>query len=178
MVPTSAFLSTAQGSLIVQNRGNILDRGTRGQFAALWSWLAERETCLFDVLEDRLILFGEWCYACHTINYTWLPDFFLSFDVFDKQEKQFLSTLRRNEIVAVLKFAAVPTLCRGVFGLNDIPGLIGQSSLYDGPMEGIYLRQDSATWLVRRAKVVRPEFIQQIGKHWSKRPLISNRLHA
>ena len=168
----------AQGSLLAQNRGSLLDRGTRGQFAPLWPWLAVRETLLFDVLGDRFVLFGEWCYACHSIKYTRLPDFFLSFDVFDKQEQQFLSTLRRDEIVGELKLATVPRVCQGVFALSDVPGIIGQSSLYDGLMEGIYLRQESAAWLVRRAKVVRSEFVQQIGEHWSKQPLVSNRLRT
>ena len=168
----------AEGNLLAQNRGGLVDRRTKGQFAPLWVWMAERENRLFDVLEDRLILFGEWCYAQHSIHYTRLPDFFLAFDVFDKQERRFMSSARRDKIVGELQLSAVPRLSRGICSLGDIPGRIGQSSLYDGPMEGIYLRQDGDSWLMQRAKVVRGEFVQQIGVHWSKRQLIANRLHT
>ena len=60
----------AHGNLLAQNRGNLLKRGIKDQFAPLWAWLSERETRLFDALEDRFILFGEWCYARHSIHYT------------------------------------------------------------------------------------------------------------
>lgn len=165
-----------QGNLRVQNRGNLVEPGSKGQFAPLWAWLSERESRLFDALEDRLILFGEWCYARHSIHYTRLPDFFLAFDVYDKGEQRFMSSTCRDEFVSRLNLAAVPKIAAGVFSLAEIPRLIGPSCLYDGPKEGIYLRHESERWLLHRAKVVRAEFVQQIGEHWSKRPLISNRL--
>jgi ATP-dependent RNA circularization protein (DNA/RNA ligase family) len=164
------------GNLIAQNRGNLVDPGTRGQFSPLWGWLSKRETRLFDALENRLIIFGEWCYARHSIHYTRLPDYFLAFDVFDKHEQRFMNSVRRDEIVGGLDLTAVPRLAVGTFRLDEIKQLMGQSRLYDGPMEGIYLRQESELWLIRRAKVVRAEFIQQIGGHWSRQPLVPNRL--
>jgi ATP-dependent RNA circularization protein (DNA/RNA ligase family) len=166
----------ARGNLLAQNRGNLVPQGTKGQFARLWAWLSERELHLFDALEDRFILFGEWCYARHSIHYTRLPDFFLAFDVFDRRERRFMSTPRRNELAAELKIATVPRVGDGSFSLAEVLQLIGQSSLYDGPMEGIYLRQEDTSWLLQRAKVVRAEFVQQIGEHWSKQPLAPNRL--
>jgi ATP-dependent RNA circularization protein (DNA/RNA ligase family) len=166
----------AGGNLLAQNRGNLVQQGTKGQFARLWTWLSERELHLFDALEDRFILFGEWCYARHSIHYTRLPDFFLAFDVFDRREQRFMSTPRRNELAAELKIATVPRVGDGSFSLAEVLQLISQSSLYDGPMEGIYLRQEDTSWLLQRAKVVRAEFVQQIGDHWSKQPLVPNRL--
>ncbi len=168
----------AHGNLLVQNRGNFVEPGIKGQFAPLWSWLSGHETRLFNALEDRFILFGEWCYARHSIHYTRLPDFFLAFDVFDKGEQRFLSCARRDELVGELKLAAVPKVDSGVFSLAEIPRLIGASCLYDGPMEGIYIRRESAGRLIHRAKVVCAEFVQQIGEHWSKQPLVPNRLTA
>lgn len=166
----------SHGNLLAQNRGNYLERGTKDQFAPLWAWLSERETRLFDALEDRLMLFGEWCHAGHSIHYTRLPDWFLAFDVFDKQEQRFLSSVRRDAIIQKLKLHTVPTISTGRFSLVDIPRLIGQSALYDGPMEGIYLRHEDTAWLIQRAKVVRAEFVQQISEHWLNRPLIANHL--
>ena len=164
------------GQLLVQNRGNSLEAGTGGQFARLWPWLMQRELAFIDALEDKLILFGEWCYVRHSIHYTRLPDFFLAFDVLDKRERKFMSTSRRDRLVRKLDLATVPLVARGVFRFEAIPSLIGTSSFYDGPMEGIYIRQEDERWLVRRAKVVRSEFVQQITTHWSKQPLVRNRL--
>ncbi len=166
----------SHGNLLAQNRGNLLLRGIKDQFAPLWAWLSDRESLMFDALEDRLILFGEWCYARHSIHYTRLPDYFLAFDVYDKQERHFLTSARRDEICHKLQLATVPKVGTGIFSLVDIPRLIGQSSLYDGPMEGIYLRQESASCLIQRAKVVRTEFVQLIGEHWLNLPLVTNRL--
>ena len=166
----------AHSNLLAQNRGNLLQRGNKDQFAPLWAWLSERETRLFDALMDRFILFGEWCYARHSIHYTRLPDYFLAFDVFDRREQHFLSSVRRDEICCELELATVPKVGAGLFSLAEIPRLIGQSSLYDGPMEGLYLRQESSSWLIQRAKVVRTEFVQLIGEHWLNQPLVANRL--
>ena len=164
------------GQLLVQNRGNSLEAGTGGQFARLWPWLMQRELAFIDALEDKLILFGDWCYVRHSIHYTRLPDFFLAFDVLDKRERKFMSTSRRDRLVRKLDLATVPLVARGVFRFEAIPSLIGTSSFYDGPMEGIYIRQEDERWLVRRAKVVRSEFVQQITTHWSKQPSVRNRL--
>jgi hypothetical protein len=123
-----------------------------------------------------LILFGEWCYARHSIHYTRLPDLFLAFDVFDKRVGKFLSTIRRDRLTSSLRLSTVPKIGAGVYLLAEVSGLIGRSSLYDGPMEGIYLRFEDNSWLNQRAKVVRTEFVQQIGEHWSKQCSVRNRL--
>jgi hypothetical protein len=167
-----------QGNLIAQNRGNVLEQGMKGQFAPLWQWLSDRESTLFDVLGDRLTIFGEWCYARHSIRYTMLPAFFLAFDVYDREEQRFMNSARRDEIVAELELSTVPKIATGIFRLNEIPRLLGESSLYDGPMEGVYLRREGVSWLTQRAKVVRAEFVQQIGEHWSKQLLVINKLKS
>ena len=145
----------SHGNLIAQNRGNVLEPGTKGQFAPLWNWLSERESRLFDALDDRLMIFGEWCYARHSLPYTSLPDFFLAFDVYDRQGQRFMNSARRDEIVAKLELSAVPKIKTGIFHLTEIPRFVGESSLYDGPMEGVYLRREGVSWLTQRAKVVR-----------------------
>jgi ATP-dependent RNA circularization protein (DNA/RNA ligase family) len=166
----------SNGDLLVQNRGNLVEPGTKGQFLPLWAWLKERESLLFDALEDQLILFGEWCYARHSIRYDRLPDFFLGFDVLDKREKRFFSSGRRNQLLSDLKLVTVPRIASGMFAFDDLARLVGSSHFYNGPMEGIYLRSEDEYWLCERAKVVRPEFIRGIGEHWSKKPLVANRL--
>ncbi len=43
------------------------------------------------VLGTQYILFGEWLAARHTVAYDKLPDVFVAFDVFDKQQGLFVS---------------------------------------------------------------------------------------
>lgn len=166
----------SNGNMIVQNRGSVLAPGGGGQFALLWKWLATREGRLFDVLEDRFILFGEWCFARHSIHYTRLPDYFLAFDIFDKHAGKFLNSMRRDRIAAELAVTTVPRIAAGLLTMANVTTLIGSSSLYDGPMEGVYLRQEGDCWLHNRAKIVRAEFVQNIEEHWSKSALVANQL--
>src|SRR5438067_7318110 len=52
------------GRLRAQSRGSFLAPGrSHLQWNVLWPWLAERRVALEEGLQDRLILFGEWCYA-------------------------------------------------------------------------------------------------------------------
>ena len=45
-------------------------------------------------------------------------------------------------------------------------------------VEGVVLRVESedGQWLVERAKVVRPEFVQAIATHWTKQQMEKNRV--
>lgn len=94
------FSVGGDGMLRVQNRGQYLPRLLTGQFARLNGWMATREQALFDALGESLILFGEWVAAVHSLEYPDLPDYFLAFDVYDRREKKFWSTLRRDALVA------------------------------------------------------------------------------
>jgi hypothetical protein len=48
--------------------------------------------------------------------------------------------------------------------------------LSDQPAEGVYLRIDGEEWLEKRAKLVRPAFIQSVENHWSRSAIKPNRL--
>jgi hypothetical protein len=168
----------SNGSIKAQNRGNYLTPGAKDQFSKLWPWLMERETSLFDLLEDRYIVFGEWCFARHSIGYTRLPDYFLAFDVFDKHTEVFLPVVARNTMCREMSLACVPQVASGRFQLAEIPHWIGPSVLYDGPMEGVYLRQADEHRLSGRAKVVRAEFVQGFAGHWTDSPPVANRLNS
>ncbi len=86
------------GSLRAQNRGQYLAELYDGQFARLPAWLAQHDKAMRSVLTPNLILFGEWCAACHSLDYAALPDWFLLFDVFDRSLSRFWSSSRRNEL--------------------------------------------------------------------------------
>jgi len=171
------FSVDANGTLRAQNRGSYLDlNAPTGQWKPLKRWLAVHEHALVEALDSDLMLFGEWCYAVHSVRYTQLPDWFLAFDVYDQASREFWNVDRRNALAGRLGIATVPELGRGRFNLNSIERLLGRSHLTEGPAEGLYVRREAQGHLVERAKLVRAEFVQAIGEHWSKRRLEANQV--
>jgi len=166
----------AAGVLRAQNRGAWIEPGGAGQFGPLRRWLDEHRPTLEDVLARDLILFGEWCFAVHSVEYTLLPDWFLAFDVFDRRDQRFWSADRRDELCAAAGLATVPYLDRGRFTARQLREMLGPSKLGAPMAEGIYLRAEESGRLALRAKIVSPRFTQAIGQHWSARTLKRNRL--
>lgn len=165
------------GQLRAQSRGNYLKPGRcHAQWAPLWSWLAARNEELLEGLHPGLMLFGEWCYARHTVPYRRLPDWFLGFDIFDTAVGRFWSVERRDAWLRQRALFSVPEVTRGPIRPKQASSLLGSSALGDTPMEGIYLRREKDSWLESRAKVVSLAFQQQIEQHWTRRPVIPNQL--
>lgn len=164
------------GRLRAQSRGHHLEGGTAGQWKPLWRWLALRESRLVPALGSALIVFGEWCYAEHSVAYDALPDWLLVFDVYDRDHRRFWSRKRRDLLADRLGLAVVPLLDEGVFSAAALRKKLGQSRLGDVPAEGIYVRWDEGDWLLERAKVVRPGWVMASNEHWSSRRLKTNRL--
>src|SRR5690606_8447222 len=71
------------GAIRFQNRGNWLQGRLTGQWKGLRGWAARHLSSLRDRLPPDHVLFGEWCYAKHTVPYDRLPDWFVGFDVYD-----------------------------------------------------------------------------------------------
>ena len=166
----------SNGNILVQNRGQYLTSPYDGQWRKLSHWLIYHQDALFDTLENKYILFGEWCYAQHSLYYSHLPNWFIGFDVYDKQVHRFLSVSRRNVILQKVKLPTVPLIKRGKISLADIPNLLHTSAYGDCDSEGLYLRLDNADWLELRAKYVRKDFSQSIDLHWRKGLLQKNDL--
>ncbi|MGB8354553.1 MAG: RNA ligase family protein [Chthoniobacteraceae bacterium] len=166
-----------QGTLKMQNRGNFLSGSFTGQWERLRGWLAGHEFLLRKHLPSSAILFGEWCYAQHSIAYTLLPDWFLGFDVFDVDQECFWSTDKRDELLAEIGLVSVHRVASGRFTFSDVQAMLFEpSAYYCGPVEGIYLRRENEWGLERRAKLVRAEFVQAIEEHWSNLPLRANQV--
>jgi ATP-dependent RNA circularization protein (DNA/RNA ligase family) len=166
----------ADGNIRAQNRGKYLHLPSTGQWKKLAEWLAPKTDAFFEQLTDRYILFGEWCYAQHSVVYVRLPDWFIGFDIYDKSTARFFSCTRRDDIFRAVGISQVPKIDRGHFTLSELSELLSQSQLSNKPAEGIYLRLDQGDWLIQRAKLVRPAFIQSVEQHWSRSPIKANRL--
>jgi len=164
----------AEGNIRAQNRGSYLPLPSSGQWKKLKEWLNPRTDSLFDHLTDRYILFGEWCYAMHSVFYDRLPDWFLGFDIYDKKTARFLARSGRDEIFRPIGVSQVPEIDRGHFNLYELTQFLSKSQLSDVLAEGLYLRFDQGEWLVQRAKLVSPAFIQSVKKHWSRSDIRAN----
>jgi hypothetical protein len=113
------------------------------------------------------------------MDYTRLPDWFLGFDVLDAESERFWSTPRREVLFAGMGMESIRSVARGRFTLRELRAMLSEPSAYgDGPVEGLYLRREDSEWLFKRAKLVRPEFVQAISEHWSRGRLQVNRLAA
>jgi ATP-dependent RNA circularization protein (DNA/RNA ligase family) len=171
------FSLDAEGALRVQNRGAFLDPDfVHPQFKPLFRWLAPRQDAMAEALFPDLVIFGEWCYAVHSVRYQALPDWLVVFDIYDRVRGEFWSTERRNDLAARLDLAVVPCLAQGRFDRQGLLSLLGGSRMTDEQAEGLYVRDERDGILQTRAKIVRPEFMQTIEEHWSKRAVEPNRL--
>ncbi len=182
-----------EGDLLLQSRGHILTGGPRERhFAQFKTWGNMFQNRLFDLLDTRYIMYGEWMYAKHTIYYDALPHYFLEFDIYDKQNEQFLSTTRRHSMLKEFPFIhSVRVLEAGSFEkIDQLTGLIGpsyaitssnrenlcsaasQKSLdveravretdLSGIMEGLYIKEEDEKCVLNRYKYIRGGFIQAV----------------
>lgn len=169
--------------ILFQNRSHYVTYNTSSQFKGLQQWQEMNEGDLFCILEpNRHILYGEWCYAKHSIEYTELPGYFLAFDIFDKKENKFYSRDKFHEEMSKTSIPTVPKIDTVKFSnkleMKDklLKYLDTSSRFREGFVEGVYIRKDNGQWLERRCKLVRPDFVQGIDEHWTKKEMIKNRI--
>lgn len=165
-------------TLRVQSRGSYLDpEFSHPQFRPLWPWLKARESEMVGALGSDRILFGEWCYAVHSVAYHRLPDWFLGFDVYDRSQGEFWDSARRNSLLETIRLHAVPRIAEGHFTIQGIEKVLSTPSRVGvGAVEGLVIRREAEGFTTARAKLVRREFTQAIDEHWSRGPLRRNQL--
>jgi hypothetical protein len=180
------------GNLQIQSRGHYLTGGAReAQFNLLKTWATGLHDDLYIVLGDRYIMYGEWCYAKHSVFYDLLPHYFLEFDVYDRSTGDWLSTDARHRLLADLPVTSVPVVHRGHLRDRKAIERMLAPSLYKSPdwrssmaaqaarhgidpdrairetdgsdlSEGFYLKQEADGKVVGRYKFVRHGFVQTI----------------
>jgi len=111
--------------LRVQNRSHFVDSKSHRQFSTIDSWLDQHSEGLYQILNSepvgRYVLFGEWLYAKHSIQYKRLPDYFLAFDIYDTLEEKFLSIRERNKRLEGTGISSVRLIAEEVLtGREDV----------------------------------------------------------
>jgi hypothetical protein len=188
----SAISFDAQGNLRLQSRGHYLTGSPRERHFNLFKRWASIHTSLFwQVLGDRYILYGEWLYAKHTVFYDALPHYFLEYDLLDLEQGQFLSTERRQALLADLPLLSVPILFTGnLLSHQQLTRLLGPSHFIrvghmdnfaalcekqgvdvarsfqqtdpSSLMEGLYIKVEKDGVVQARYKYVRADFLTTI----------------
>lgn len=180
---------TAAGRMVLQCRGHEITEGMHPQYDLFKQWTMGKRPVLEAMLADRFILFGEWLYARHSLHYRRLPHYFFEFDIYDKEQGEFLSLDSRLGWLEGTGILTVPVLHRGRLDLDQLRSLIGPSrfeSVFTDPntgrvdrlMEGLYLRTEAEGRVTRRAKLVRPEFVEKVkqSEHWQHQAMVPNLL--
>lgn len=89
---------------------------------------------LADALGGKLVAFGEWCAARHSLDYPALPDCWLMFDVYDKVEGRFWSTRRHDALTSAHGLVTVPRLSNGCYTLLHAGGAKGRTGALEQPL--------------------------------------------
>jgi hypothetical protein len=124
-------------------------------------------------------IYGENCYAIHSIKYNELSDVFFMFSILDRSNDMFKSWDCVIDTAKMLNFSVVPELFRGVVNNYDqlvslVNSFMNKGSVfgsYDSNREGIVMRVTHEFKFVYFteyvAKCVRENHVQT-DMHWSK----------
>lgn len=193
----AAVSFSSEGRLMLQSRGHVLTGGAReGQFSLFKAWASCHEQVFLDLLGTRYVMYGEWCFAKHTVFYDRLPHYFLEFDIFDRERQSFLATDERHALLAGSPVISVPVVHRGRLTTEKQVRQLIRPSLYKSAdweeslrvsaleagidpdeagrqteqsslSEGLYLKHESGGAVVGRYKYVRADFLQAIAESGS-----------
>jgi len=105
----------------------------------------------------------------HSIAYDQLPDYLIVFDVWDKEDKVFLSTPRVEQLIAqqlpivpILQTVPIQSQTKGKANVDYYKLvqslLLRQSSFGSMQQEGVYIRVETEKEVVFRCKLRRPTF--------------------
>ncbi len=190
----SAVSFDGNGNLLLQSRGHYLIGGGRERhYNLMKQWANINRDLFYRVLGSRYIMYGEWMYAKHTVFYDALPDYFMEFDIFDREREIFLDTASRRALTEQMGIiSSVPVLGAGIYRKKeDILSLLG-NSLYitenhiealrasavrlgldadrqcretdpTRTMEGLYIKVEEGGEVVERVKFVRASFLQCVS---------------
>lgn len=150
-----AFWLDDEGNLHLASR-NFEIGETHDYFKEQIKWLMEN--LAIEKVDKEYVYYVEWM-AKHTINYTNAPPV-IGLDILEKETRRFLDRNMKQDIFNALGVPIVNLVWRGklkTISLDNIDKFIGHSDYYDGPMEGIVIKNYCGDKQYR-AKLVDPKF--------------------
>ena len=157
----------------ILNKGNIKNTAAKKQYAPIWNWYYENKDKFVDL---PYVVYGEWMWAKHGIDYTNLPDYFIAFDLYDYENKFFLDPNKTRNILQERGFIVPPLLFKGkVKTYEELAALYECKSEYSKDLrEGVYIKIGDGQRMTYRYKMVRPDYVR--GKFWNPDKLTKNNL--
>ena len=188
----SAVRFDSNRKLYLQSRGHYLTGGDPEYWNDFKTWAYTWQPYLWEILNTRYVMFGEYLKVFHSVYYDWLPSYFAEFDVYDTTRNVFLSTEARMELFKDVRIDIfhVPVLAKNVVNPEEILSLLTVSQYitdlayvdleeqlinYNIPgkttllalnekrlAEGLYIKWEEDGIVKGRYKYVRPEFVNSI----------------
>lgn len=137
-------------------------------------------------IPKHIQLFGEWCFAVHSIEYLELPHYFLLFNVRDLNNNTWASWEEVTLWAEEIQVSTVPVLFEGtITSEKELQQIINyfmiKPSFCGGIREGVVVRiQDSFTdeaFPQSIMKCVRANHVQT-SEHWKNQEIVKNKLRV
>jgi len=110
-----------------------------------FAWAKALHARVSSEIDEGLTLFGEYCYAVHSIAYAALPGYFFLFGVRDDRANEWWEWDAVETQAAILDVPTVPVIFRGI--VNNVPELeklthtlAAETSIFGGDREGMVTR--------------------------------------
>ena len=169
---------------VIRNRTHVLNKGyvkkntpAKLQFRPAWNWFYKNKK-KFEQLESfgSLALYGEWLWALHGIHYDKLPDWFIVYDIYERDTERYLSPSHRRAILNPIGFTSIPLLHKGPITQEELQDLCQQPSVYSSSdqREGVYLKTGDDFYTLDRCKLLREGYVQ--GCNWNEKEIVKQKL--
>ena len=173
------------GSNMCWTRDDIFARSHNGPPAHPSFDLAKAQHAQYQsLIPQGVSIFGEWCFAKHSIEYTELPAYFLVFGVHDAHHNWWMKWDDVVKTAEGLNLLTAPVLVRKTFrSEQDLRAIIeeiaSQPSLYGPEREGLVVRHALGfadnEFATAVGKWVRKDHVQT-DQHWMHGPIIKQGL--
>lgn len=163
-------------------KGNTKDTPAQKQFAPIWNWFYDNKN-KFEMLNEFLGfeagVYGEWLYALHGIKYDLLPDYFIAYEIYDPDGKDWIDPAQAKVALARCGFETPPLLYAAmpVPNYEFLENLCSQQSDFSSTdlREGIYVKERVGN-TTKRYKMVRQGYQQ--GCRWDQKKLAKQKLRG
>jgi atypical dual specificity phosphatase len=157
---------------VLRNRNHILKKGyieketpAKLQFRPAWNWLHAHDKEIRQISNEcmsPITIYGEWCYAKHSIEYNKLPDLFMAYDIYSLEDREFLSP---DVVERLLSKTTIKYIKPHKVIFNNINEIVQYSEMNsdykDGIREGIVLKISNDRFVTKSFKVVNKYFMRR-----------------
>jgi hypothetical protein len=154
---------------VIRNRNNILKKGyikketpAKLQFRSSWNWLHAHNKDIQKLsksLMTTVTVYGEWCYAKHSLFYDRLPDLFIAYDIYVPEDDEWLSPDRFESEISQTDIRFIKPTKMTFDDISDVVRVSELPSEYrNGIREGIVIKLSDGRKVTESFKIVNKFF--------------------